>query len=120
VGWFDVAEAPGGTSYSVAAYRSGTVRVGAVPGAVPAGTSLGGLQEVFTFGTFGWLINRVVFRGTWTVRIAPWYGRRGKRWKFRVQTEGEADRRAEALWQLIDTGQWDPALEPPPTPAQAV
>ena len=117
MGWFDVAATPDGRSYSVAAYRTGTARMGAVPGAVPAGASLGGLQEMLTLGLFSRLLNATIFRGTWTVRVAPWYGHRGKRWKVRVPSEHDSDHRAEALFQLIKTGQWDPEREAPPTPA---
>jgi hypothetical protein len=119
MGWFDVAATPGGRSYSVAAYRTGTIRIGAVPGATPAGASLGSVQDGLLFALLGRLLNVVLFRGSWTVRVAPWYGHRGKRWKVRVQTEEESDRRAEALFQLIKTGQWDPAIESPPQPARA-
>ena len=117
MGWFDVAETPEGRSYSVAAYRTGTARIGAVPGAVPSGASLGGLQEILTIGLFSRLLNATVFRRTWTVRVAPWYGHRGKRWKVRVPSEQESDSRAEAYFQLIKTGQWNPEKEPPPSPA---
>ena len=117
MGWFDVAATPDGRSYSIAAYRTGTARIGAVPGAVPAGASLGGVNEMLTIGVFSRLLNATLFHGSWTVRIAPWYGHRGRKWKLRVGTEGESDRRAEAYFQLIKSGQWDPAKEPPPLPA---
>lgn len=112
--WFDVVEAPDGRSYSVSAYRTGTVRVGAVPGAMPAIASVG---RLFPLAAIGWVANLLFFSDSWTVRVAPWYGRRGKRWKFRVKGEPESDRRAEALCQLIKTGQWDPRREAPPRPA---
>jgi hypothetical protein len=119
VSWFDVAETPDGRSYSVAAYRAGTstALTGGVPGAVSGGLRLLLLPYIWVVGPVVWVVARIRFRHTWTVRIAPWYGHRGKRWKVRVPTEPVSDRRANALFQLINTGQWDPELEPPPEPA---
>src|SRR4051812_18141603 len=41
MGWFDVAESRGRKSYSVAAYRTGSIKLGGVPGAASTGMSLG-------------------------------------------------------------------------------
>ena len=115
--WFDIAETPDGRSYSVAAYRAGTSS--AVTGGVPGVLRLLVMPGILVLGPVGWLFNRILFRRMWTVRVAPWYGHRGKRWKVRVTTEAESDRRANALFQLIRTGQWNPEAEPPPEPATA-
>lgn len=121
VSWFDVAETPDGRSYSVAAYRAGTfpALTGGIPGAVSGVLRLLMLPFVGLVGPLVWLANRARFGNTWTVRIAPWYGHRGKRWKVRVPSEAASDRRANALYQLISTGQWDPQLGAPPVPAVA-
>lgn len=112
--WFDVVAAPSERSYSIAAFRTGTVRVGAVPGAVPAGASLLSLQDGVIFAAIGWILNRLIFRGAWTVRIAPWYGKRGRRWKVRVSSEELAYRLAEQYCRMIETGSWMPERDPPP------
>lgn len=115
VAWFDVTTSPEGKDYSVAAYRTGTVRIGAVPGAVPAGAVAGGIDEMLTFGMVTLLINRVLFRRTWTVRVAPWPGP-GRKWKERLPTQRAAEQRAEQLIGLIKEGGWSPRHGgPPPT-----
>jgi hypothetical protein len=71
MGWFDVAESRNKRSYSVAAFRSGSVRLGAVPGAAPSGMSVGGLGGIFDLLLINRLINLLFFHIRWTVRVAP-------------------------------------------------
>jgi hypothetical protein len=120
VGWFDIAETPDGRSYSVAAYRAGTspAITGGIPGAVPAVLRLLLIPYLLIVGIVVRILARIRLQHAWTVRVGPWYGHRGKRWKVRVPTESDSDRRANALFELIKTGQWDPELEPPPAPAR--
>jgi hypothetical protein len=117
VGWFDVAESRGKRSYSVAAYRTGSVKLDGVPGAASTGMSLGGLGGIFDVLLINRLINAVFFRSTWTVQVAPWYGKRGRRWRERLATEPAADQRAASLFNLIHRGDWEPESGPPPSTA---
>ena len=120
MGWFDVAESRGKKSYSVAAYRTGSIKLGGVPGAASTGMSLGGLGGIFDLLLINRLINVLFCRRTWTVQVAPWYGKRGRRWKERLATEQEADQRAASLFSLIHRGDWEPESGPPPSTASAV
>lgn len=117
MGWFDVAESRGKRSYSVAAYRTGSVKLDGVPGAASTGMSLGGLGGIFDVLLINRLINAVFFRSTWTVQVAPWYGKRGRRWRERLATEPAADQRAASLFNLIHRGDWEPESGPPPSTA---
>jgi hypothetical protein len=112
--WFDVAETADGRSYSVSTRPTGLT---ALRASGAARIPLGWLDYLAPNVMIGWLVNRLIFRGQWTVLIAPWYGHRGQRWSVRVPDEDQADRRARALHELIHTHQWDPESEPPPEPA---
>jgi len=61
----------------------------------------------------GYIANRTVFAGRWTVRVAP-QGHDGPSWTVRLADEGQAAARASELKTMIDGGQWDPDLEPIP------
>jgi hypothetical protein len=82
--------------------------------------SLGGLGGILDLLLINRLINLTFFRGTWTVRVAPWYGKRGRRWKERLPSEQEAERRAALLFGLIHRGEWEPQSGPPPSDATPV
>lgn len=113
-----MAVTPDGRSFAIAAYPAGSIPSLKTPG--PAATVATSRLDMPTpLGFMSVLINRLVYRGSWTVRVGPWRGQRGRRWKVRVATEQDSDRHAAALFDLVNSGQWDPSTEPPPPPAQA-
>jgi hypothetical protein len=117
VTWFDVAESPRSEkSYAVSAYRGGSWSSGNVPEGT-WGTEYRGVpldEDGIVDRLIERLIQRFVFHNTWTVRVAPWYGKRGRQWKERRPTAQAAELRAETLFTLIRSGAWDPGTGPPP------
>ena len=117
MGWFNVATTRDGREYSVSTFPTGLSPAGWHRDSALHRIPLGTLDYLTPRAIIGTVINRVFFRGSWTVVVAPWKGGWTREWKVRVKSEAESDRRANALFQLINTHQWDPAEEPPPSPA---
>jgi hypothetical protein len=117
VGWFDLAATRDGREYSVSTFPTGLSPAGWHRESALERIPLGKLDYLTPRALVGLAINRLVYRGGWTVVVAPWQGGWTREWKVRVSSEAESDRRASALHQLIESYQWDPAREPPPSPA---
>src|SRR3712207_4105541 len=94
MGWFDVATAPDGRAYGVAAYPTGTTS--------PPGVARRGTESMLALPwPLDRVVNRVVFRGTWTVRVGPW-GRPGARWSHRLPDKRAAEDRARELFDKVE------------------
>jgi hypothetical protein len=107
------AESPGHQGFLLGTYRTGT--------APPAGSVSDWMRLKGSWWApwpLGLVINRVVFRGRWSLRVAP-TGHNGPSWTMRTGTEAGADDLARAMREAIRSGRWDPDLEPPPEGSDA-
>jgi hypothetical protein len=114
VGWFEVAATRDGRQYSVSTFPTGLSPAGWHRENVVQRIPLGTLDYLTPRALVGMMINWLIFRGGWTVVVAPWGGGWTRVWKVRVESEAESERRANALYQMIANYQWDPAEEAPP------
>lgn len=71
VGWFEVATSKAGKDYSVSTFRTGLSPAGWRPESAVNRIPLGTLDYFTPRGMIGLLINQVVYRGGWTVVVAP-------------------------------------------------
>ena len=118
MGWFQIAATPSGREFSLVVYRSGQVPDLRSPGAAPKASS-SNLDLVTPLGLLSRLINLTVYRGSWTVEVAPWRGWRGPKRRIRVLDEATAEARAAELSRLIESGGWNPADQPEPPELRA-
>jgi hypothetical protein len=103
-------DTPGGQSYVVRAYRSGTMA--RFPSADytprPGGVLL------LPLIVLGWLLHLILLRRRWTVAVAPWHNLPGSRYRERSESEVAATARVAALRNAIQSGQWKPGSGAPP------
>lgn len=103
-------DAPGGQSYVVRAYRSGTMARFPSAGYTP---QPGGVL-LWPLILLGWLLHLILLRRRWTVAVAPWHNLPGSRYRERAETKVAAAARLAALRNAIQSGQWTPGSGPPP------
>jgi hypothetical protein len=103
-------DAPGGQSYVVRAYRSGTMA--RFPSAT--NTPQPGWLLLSPLILLGWLLHLIPLHGRWTVAVAPWHNLPGSRYRERAESKVAAAALVAALKNAIQTGQWAPGSGPPP------
>lgn len=59
----------------------------------------------------GYLANRLLFSGRWTVRVSAWR-HDGPSWTTRRPSQQAADATAEEIMSMVRSGRWNPDLEP--------
>jgi hypothetical protein len=105
-------DAPSGQSFVVRYYRSGTMdRFPSAEGTPGRAQNAGALLAVLVL--IGWILHIVVFRGGWTVAVAPWHNLPGHRYRERTRSQAEAVARAAALSTVIQNGRWMPGTGSP-------
>jgi len=102
--WTEIVSDPSGLRWSVVAVRSGTPRVGALPGGAGV-TALGGVAPVAESALIAGIVNRLIFKRSWVVVIARWGGRRGRPLKYRFPDRASAETAAGEYVRLLGAGQ---------------
>jgi hypothetical protein len=97
-------DVPGGQSYVVRAYRSGTMARFPSAGYTP---QPGGVL-LWPLILLGWLLHLILLRRRWTVAVAPWHNLPGSRYRERAESKAAAAARVAALRNDIQSGQWTP------------
>lgn len=106
-------DTPSGQSFVVRYYRSGTMDRFPSASNTPSQAQDGGLLLI-PLRLLGWLLHLILFRGSWTVAVAPWHNLPGHRYRSRVESEAVAADRAAALSNAIRAGEWTPGRQSPP------
>lgn len=103
-------DGPGGQSFVVRAYPSGTMA--RFPSA--ANTPRPGGLLLYPLVLLGWLLHLVVFHRRWTIAVTPWHNLPGPRHRERAESETAATARSAALEIAIQEGEWTPGSGPLP------